>query len=277
LRLNNRLCQFYFTKIDTAHWLKLIDFFPSTITEKIFNLITQDITLAVAEQLLSVLRVLSATGKFNDLVISQMKKLPQYFSALPINSNKKEFPVTSIALREIFWLEKKMPQEETWVNDMNEIFLRHPERMYIHQVVVPQLLETTAPTQLAHRLLLTCRHYLVERVNNPPQPPADWVRHMPSTNIHKVQWQLLKAFLESPDEEVFDYRKNQRERSEMESAIRSVVIDLRTETIKKGSPHTLRITKTQAAYHRDKKSWKEDAELLSEIKRKLDRGFKDIC
>lgn len=270
LRLNDQLCQFYFTKIDAAHWLKLINFFPSKITEKIFSLITQDITLAVVEQLLSVLRLLSTTGKLDSLVISQMKKLPQYFSALPINSSKKEFTTTSTALREIFWLEKKMPQEEIWVNLMTEIFLRHPERVYIHQVLVPQLLATTTPTQLAHRLLLTCREYLQERVNNSPQPPADWVRPMPSTDIYKSQWQLLKAFLESPDEKVFDYRKNQSERSEMEYAIRSVVVDLKIETIKKGSPHTLRITKTQAAYHREKKNWKEDVELLNEIIRKLE-------
>jgi len=44
-----------------------------------------------------------------------------------------------------------------------------------------------------------------------------------------------------------------------------VTIDLKTETIRKGSPHTLRITKTQAAYNREMKSWNEDLELLNKI------------
>jgi hypothetical protein len=78
----------------------------------------------------------------------------------------------------------------------------------------------------------------------------------------------LKEFLESPYQQVFDYRVNQQERNEMEHAINSVVVDLQTETIRKGSPHTLRITKTQASYHRQMKDWNEDVKLLEKINNK---------
>jgi len=132
-------------------------------------------------------------------------------------------------------------------------------------VLIPQLLALTERTVLAHKILLTCRQYLQERVTNKPHPPADWSRQVPATTGDKKQWQLLKAFLESPTEQVFDYRKNQSERNDLENAIRHVVIDLKTETIKKGSPHTLRITKTQAAYNREMKSWNDDLELLNKI------------
>jgi hypothetical protein len=64
---------------------------------------------------------------------------------------------------------------------------------------------------------------------------------------------------------IFDYRKNQNERNEMEKAITHVTIDLKTETIRKGSPHTLRITKTRAAYDRKMKEWNEDLVLLNKI------------
>jgi hypothetical protein len=47
----------------------------------------------------------------------------------------------------------------------------------------------------------------------------------------------------------------------MEAAIKRVTINLKIETIRKGSPHTLRITKTQAAYEKFAE-WKKDAELL---------------
>jgi hypothetical protein len=65
----------------------------------------------------------------------------------------------------------------------------------------------------------------------------------------------LKLFLESPSQEVFEYKKVQKERLEMESAIKSVTIDLKMETIKKGSPQTLLITKTQDEYERKLRDW----------------------
>lgn len=60
----------------------------------------------------------------------------------------------------------------------------------------------------------------------------------------------MKSFINSPLEDVYEYRKKQVERDQLESLIHNVVIDLKTETIKKGSPHTLRISKTQASYER---------------------------
>jgi hypothetical protein len=53
----------------------------------------------------------------------------------------------------------------------------------------------------------------------------------------------------------------------MESEVRSVTIDLRLETIKKGSPHTLRLTKTQDAYERELAKWKIDVGLLEKVER----------
>ena len=43
-------------------------------------------------------------------------------------------------------------------------------------------------------------------------------------------------------------------------------LDLKMETIKKGSPHTLRITKTQSSYQRPMQMWNEDVELLEKVK-----------
>ncbi len=265
LRLNNQLRQFYFTKIDTAHWIKLIHFYTTETTKKIFGLVTQDISLPIMEQLLSVLHALSAIAKPDQLLVSEIENLPRYFSELSINTAKKNLPLTGTALLDLFWIEEKLAQDEAWINPIAEILTRNQERIYVNSVLIPQLLSLPERTVLAHKMLLICRQYLQERVTNKPQPPADWSRQVPDATGDKKQWKILKAFLESVSEQVFDYRKNQSERNDLENAIRHVVIDLKTETIRKGSPHTLRITKTQAAYNREMKSWNEDLELLNKI------------
>ena len=265
IRLNNQHRQFYFVKIDTAHWIKLIHFYPVEITEKIFALITQDITRPVLEQLLSVLHALSATREPHHLLVLQIKKLPVYFDELSINTAKKNLPLSGTALHDLFLIEKKLPQDEAWINIIAELLTRNQERNGVNHVLMPQLLALPERTLLTHKILLTCKQYLQIRVSDKPQPPANWSRQVPVTAGDKKQWQLLKVFLESPTEQFFDYRKNQSERNNLENAIRQVVIDLKTETIKKGSPHTLKITKTQAAYNREMKSWNEDLQLLNKI------------
>ncbi|HEY5462055.1 MAG TPA: hypothetical protein VIJ95_02270 [Hanamia sp.] len=156
-------------------------------------------------------------------------------------------------------------KDEAWINTITETLTRNQARNYINHVMIPELLELPERRALANKILLTCRQYLQVRVNNKPQPPADWSRQVPDAAGDKKQWQLLKAFLESPVEQIFDYRKNQSERNGMKYTIGRVVIDLKTETIKKGSPHTLRIIKTQAEYKRKMKDWNEDLELLKKI------------
>lgn len=265
LRLNDELKQFYFTTIDPAHWLNLIAFFPNDITGKIFELVTKNIHLPVVTQILSLLRVFLSNKKDATLIAVQIKKLPQYFSALLTSPIEKDFPLSGNALNDLFAIEKEMPQDETWENTLKEIIMSCQKRNYINNILAPRLLELSTLTRFTAKILSSCRHYLQVKADNQPQPPADWSREMPQTNSYKKQWQLLKDFLVSPNEQIFDYRRNQNERSEMEHAIRSVMVDLKTETIKKGSPHTLRIIKTQADYQRQKKEWNEDVKLLEKI------------
>jgi len=270
LEIDHQLCQFYFTKIDVAHWLKLIRFFSADTTEKIFVRVTQPISLRVMEQLLALLRAIITTDTVDQNVIAQIKKLPHYFSELPVNPAKKEFLATSVALEDLFWIEKNSPQDEAWINRMAEVLTGYQERNFINHVLVPPLLVLNERTELTNKILFSCRQFLQDRVNNQPQPPGNWSRQMPSTTSYAKQWELLKAFLEAPDQQVFDYRKNQSERDGLENAIRQVVIDLKTETIKKGSPHTLRITKTQQAYNGKMKKWHEDVELLNKVSKKIE-------
>lgn len=270
LELSHDLCKFYFTEIDADHWLKLAQFFPTEVTEKIIERVTENVTLKVIERLLSILRVFSTARTFDQITIAQIEQIPYYFSQLPLNHGEEEFPTMRIVLDDLFFMEKIAPQDDAWINQLVDILTGNPKRDYMNRVLVPQLLALDEKTQLTSTLMVKCREYLQNQVDNKPQPPEDWRREMPITNSYTMQWQFLKDFLESPDQRVFDFQKNQNERTALENAIRNVVIDLETETIKKGSPHTLRITKTQAAYHKEMKKWEEDVALLNTMVKKIE-------
>ncbi len=107
---------------------------------------------------------------------------------------------------------------------------------------------------------------LQDRVDCKPQPAGNWSRAVPVVPKNAKLWKLLEEFLLSPVNQVFDFRRNQEERTEMEAAILGCGLDLRFVTIKKGSPHTLRIFITQAAYEKQMKEWQEDAILSKWIK-----------
>ncbi len=254
--------QLYFEKIDVAQWIKVFKFLPGKNTGKAFENLSENITLPVLEKLPSLLRKMTESETLPSLTIKQIQKLPHHFRALYTQPDQQ---VQGAALADLFWIARNIPLAKKWTEDMAEILTSQQERLYIHKILVPQLLAVKDHSELTKILLQSCRVYLQERADNQPQPPVDWSRPVPETNHYKKQWKLLEAFLNSPDERVFDYRKNQEERAALEFAINQEVTDLATETIKKGSPYTLRITKTLNAYHRQMKDWHEDIALLKKL------------
>ncbi len=96
-------------------------------------------------------------------------------------------------------------------------------------------------------------------------PPETWSREVPKYKGDPDIWALLRPFLESPVESVFDYRQRESLRRSMESAIKYNSVDLSMETITKGSPHTLRLTKTQASYEKKLSHWEKDMLLLGRL------------
>ena len=76
---------------------------------------------------------------------------------------------------------------------------------------------------------------------------------------------MLSSFLLSPTEYIYEYRKKEGERRIVEGAIQSVTIDLETETVRKGTPHTLVIKKNKAAYKKKLKEWDVDCDLLTAL------------
>ena len=262
VRLNTERLQFFFEQIDTAHWIKLFKFLPAEVTEKTLEKVSETITTSVLEKLLTVLRAMDDDKELSLIAEGQIELLPRHISSLYANDSQG---INAKALFCLFGLVHTPAATKEWTKTIAEILTEKLNRAYVHNTLAKELLSAKTKSELTERLLLSCRDYLQQRVDNKPQPPEDWSRPVPNTRYYRIQWQILKPFLESPDETVFDFRKRQSERDELESAIKDVVIDLKTETIRKGSPHTLRITKTQAAYKRAMKDWHADVELLEKM------------
>jgi len=264
LDLNQPRLHLFFEKIDTESWIKLFKSLSRENGAILFEKLTNALTLSVLEKLLDVLQEMMEDKTLKPLATVQIQKLPKYFKLV---YDEYDHRVNATAFTNLFWTAKHASPTVEWTNQILETLIQKPNREYLHKTIAPQLLSIKEPSELTHKLLLFCQEYLQQRVNNEPQPPTSWSRPMPDNFAsHKNQWQILKGFLESPTEQNFDFRKNQSERTELDKLIKNSVIDLKTETIKKGSPHTLRITKTQAAYHRQMNDWNEDVALLKKLK-----------
>ncbi len=263
-RLGYQLLKRYFQNISPDSWVRLVEAYPARHFEIIFKEVTQEEDVSTVWHLLSILKSLPDTGSGRKIVFSQLPKLPEYFSIL-VSGKKDKALVNSQALKNLLYLESLQPQDKEWLSSMNAVLTGYRKRDYVNNVLVSVVLHLERETSLSKALLSFGKDELQLRVNNKPQPPANWSRPVPEVNYDKKLWNILVGFLQSPIEEVFDFRSRQAEREALESAIRRVTIDLRTETIRKGSPHTLRIIKTQSAYEKQMDDWREDVALLKRM------------
>ncbi len=157
-----------------------------------------------------------------------------------------------------------------WLQQTTKSLTENPSRTFVNEALVTQLVQPQwSAFPLTKPLLEFCLHYLQKQVDNKPQPPADWSRSTPTSSYpqDKAVWNSLAEFMQSPLQQVFLYQKVQSDRTRMEETIRRATVDLTMETIRKGSPHTLKLTKTQDAYKRELAKWKEDEELMSRVKK----------
>lgn len=188
-----------------------------------------------------------------------------YWAKLPRSGS---IQLSSSALTHLFALDAQLSPNQAWIDCISQAMITHLDWKYIHQTLVPQLLKNQSIGKIHAKLMDYCQQYLQQRVDQPPQPPKDWQRALPDTQNNVQVWQMLADFMQSATEEIFDYRKNQAERTLVENAIRNTTVDLAMETIRKGSPHTLRLMKTQASYERLLRNWEQDVWLLRKIKSK---------
>ncbi len=236
--------------------------------ESISQLFKGQPEVSVFDHYISLLEALAPNPALAKWVEEQAKTFPHLLATLIENKNQHKPVVKKETWSNLLSLERKLPQSQAWVIEMANLVTTCRQRNYINNVLVAEIMTLRQKTPLSGTVLKICREDLQQRVNNKPQPPANWTRSLPATKSNAKQWAILADFLQSPDENIFDFRRNQHERSELEHTINNVTIDLKMETIRKGSPHTLRITKTQASYQRQMKHWNEDVLLLEKVKGK---------
>ncbi|MCU0446890.1 MAG: 2OG-Fe(II) oxygenase [Microscillaceae bacterium] len=214
-------------------------------------------------------------------VEEQFKKIPKLLAQLPdyltvsspysysTNANNSHVGSQERMVRSLLILNNYISADQDWVNTMARLLTINVDREYLNKLVSSVLLSKDGQLKCALKTKLgqICKADLEKRVAQKPQEPTDWIINKPSASLsyYGRVWDMLADFLASPTETEFRYRKPQGERNTVESAINAVKIDLKTETIKNGSPHTLLITKTRDSYHQKLKNWRFDVKLLNDL------------
>jgi hypothetical protein len=255
-----------FEKININNWLLLLEKFE-TVFENAFFEAAKNI-----EKLSHILKILESGFErkiLENFINSQTEKLPKYLenTQLACETNKTH---SSSIIENILLISSNKSNDLNWINAMVNEITKELSRAYVNKILIPNLLEKDKilTQKLPSELFVICKANLQKRVDNEPKPPMDWVREMPkigSSNYHNKAWKILEPFMKSPNESKFEYRQLQALRTEMENAVNSKTVDLKMETIKKGSPHLLLISKTQAAYEQEHIKWEKDVQLLKKI------------
>jgi len=270
-----------FHEINIASWEDLLQHFRPQLFESVFQAVADQKKIGITNHLLKVLTRLDSlhTPVIRSFLQGQIERLPGYLDKIELSNfikertlwqpeycNREHLAASTSVVEQTLALSLHLDENDAWVTEALFVLANPLPRHYVNKVLTPILLKSGANLgflgTVIHRL---CVEDLTARVNNKPTPPPDWHRKMPKIEHYQAFWDVLRHFIGSPTERVFDYRKAQAERSSMESAIQSVEIDLKMETIRTGSPHTLRITKTQDAYEKTMKEWHEDEVLLEQL------------
>ncbi|MES2775434.1 MAG: hypothetical protein V4722_14765 [Bacteroidota bacterium] len=257
-----------FDKIYIAHWEKLVGHYGLPAFKKVFSVATENIKLF--KHLLELFDHLTTRDNeaYNTFITAMLQELPEFLPMMHLGEKGNRHAELSIVSHTIK-LSNYKNHDAHWVTQVVKSMVAGLNRGFVNNVLAEALLLNKDNKQLLlyAAILKVCKHQLRGSIANKPLPPASWSRAIPETFTNKAMLAVISSFVASPTEEFFDYRVNQQVRNEMESAINNSKIDLRTETIRKGSPHTLRLIKTQGSFLRLFKKWEEDVELLERLER----------
>lgn len=98
-----------------------------------------------------------------------------------------------------------------------------------------------------------------------PQTPTDFRREA-SVSCQCAECKELKRFLQDPTEPVHRFRVVQEKRTHLEDGIRRGACDVKCQTERVGSPHTLVCTKTTASFEARLKKYHEDSQHLETVR-----------
>jgi hypothetical protein len=255
-----------FNKISIGYWEKMIEHYGLPTFKNVF--LNTFKAVKQAKHLLQLLHHLS--GKVNttydSFITGMLQDLP--ISVAKLNVTEKANTVLSLSIVDsLIKLSRYKNEDADWVTQMVKCITATLTRSFVNKVLADALLlnKDNRKLLLYAAILKVCKQYLKVSIGNKPIPPATFTRHVPDTFTNKKMLAVIATFMASPTEEYFDYRVNQQLRDEMANAVTAAKADLKMETIKKGTPHTLRLIKTQASYVRLFNKWQEDVAYLERL------------
>jgi hypothetical protein len=149
-------------------------------------------------------------------------------------SNSSNASLSKSILKYSLSLASTIANNPDWNTAITNALTKSLNRAYIDNVLVECVLASEDKSGFSKAILEQAKLHLQERVNNKPQPSADWSRPIPKVDYgYKKVWAILADFLSSLTQQVSDYARVLSDRSTMESALLNVKIDIRTETIKR--------------------------------------------
>lgn len=269
LKKGSKLLTDHFVQIAVEKWIKLVKHYPIDKFEDIFLTAGNKKEVPVIRHILGILNDLleDSSSSAKAFAEQQVLCIPGYLENLKLTAENEKKAVREILGSLLQINEKEVIKEKNWHKKITAALTKKLTREYVNDILIAEILGSGNKSNLAEQLLSACISYLQRRVLDKPKAPISWSRPVPKkSGIYGNVWDILADFLKSDTLQIFDYQAILEKRNEMEYAIRNVVIDIKMETIRKGSPHTLRLTKTQYAYERELAKWKEDVEILEKIK-----------
>jgi hypothetical protein len=250
----------YFSTISIDKWIELLTHFSS----EPFGEVVLDDTILKNRKNLNHLLIILNTTQFSKLSEKVLPKLPNALASF--NFLEQKDAVLKSLVFNCIQIAQQVEKDGVWVNLIAQCFTKRLDRNFVNDYLIITILDNNLKvTVLGNAILIIAKDHLENRVANKPQIPENWSKAVPNSRSYSNVWAILKDFLQSPTEQIFDFKSLQCNRSEMESAIANVTIDLDTETIRKGSPHTLRLTKNNNAYKAELKKWEQDCVLLRRL------------
>ncbi len=262
LSLDKQVLQGYFPRIDSLKVMEFLNYLTETQRNIWIEKIVDGGGLPVIDALVALLVVIPAGKEWQSLTSTWVNALP---TLIEQRYSGEADVITAHTIPHLVALEKKLNLTRTWSSQMANVLLAHMTRKKVHTLVNQQLLGNKDDALLKQLIRSACVDFLQKLVDDKPEPPKDWARPLPESMHKHRALHELKHFLASPTQQKFDYRAVAADRERMEDAIKYAKLDLKMETIRKGRPYTLKLTKTRATYDKLLAKWKEDSGLLQKL------------
>ena len=257
----------YFLKIDAKPLIELFQFLGGRKSQKLLLSIGEHSGKKLLEKWIELLIELDITKVLPELVAQQLDRLPENLIKTIENTKNGKTPLNEQTLQMIMWLAGHFKLSKSWQDKTLEELEDFTLAPYRNSVVFPSLISAQSQDGFCKKLAKRLITYL--KALKEPKAPENWIRQLPEEVLPSKVHKLLAGFFSDPDQQVFDYKALQANRREVEHTLERADLDIKWETIRRGSPQTLRITKTSKSFKRLHKQWELDQKQLEELQNRF--------